>query len=94
MDNSQQRSQSFKNVRKIKEVNEIHVGESKSEIKEVKAIVEGFFYQITSSTSAKSTKPQAYNQFDHDSYPDQANAINVMGKQSNYNPYSNTYNLG
>ena len=39
--------------------------------------------------AAKSIEPH-----DHDSHPDQANAIGVIKKPSNYNPYSNTYNLG
>ena len=79
-DNSQQRSQSLKNIKKIEGVNEIHIGESTSEIKEVKKIVEGLSRQIASLTAAKSTVPH-----DHDSYPDQANAIGVMRKPSNYN---------
>ncbi|KAH9688688.1 hypothetical protein KPL70_015210 [Citrus sinensis] len=64
-DNSQQRSRSLRNTRRIKGVNEVHIGESTSGIKEVKEMVE-----------------------------DQANAIGVMRKPSNYNPYSNTYNPG
>lgn len=43
---------------------------------------------------AKPTEPYAYNQFDHNLYPDHTNAINVIKKQSNYNLYSNTYNFG
>ena len=88
-DNSQQRSRSLKNTRRIKGVNEVHIGESSSEIKEVKAIIEGLSRQIASLSTAKSTEPH-----DHDSYSDQANAIGVMRKPSNYNPYSNTYNPG
>ena len=72
-------------MRKIKGVNEIHVGKSRSEIKKVKEIIEGLSRKITSLMAAKSIEPQAYNQFDHDSYPNQANAINVMRKQPNYN---------
>ena len=45
--------------------------------------------QIASLSIAKSTEPH-----DHDSYSDQTNAIGVMRKPSNYNPYSNTYNPG
>lgn len=30
--------------------------------------------------AAKSVEPHAYNQFDHDSYLVQANAINIMRK--------------
>ena len=59
--NFQQRSWSFKNVRKIKGVNEVHIGESGSDIKEVKAIVKGLSCQIASLTAAKSAKPHAYN---------------------------------
>ena len=68
-------------------MNEVHIGESRLEIKEVKEMVEGLYRQIASLTAAKSTEPH-----DHDSYPDQANAIGVMRKASNYNPYSNMYN--
>ncbi|KAK9187629.1 hypothetical protein WN944_019027 [Citrus x changshan-huyou] len=88
-DNSQQRSPSLRNTKRIKGVNEVHIGESSSEIKEVKEIIEGLSRQIASLTTAKSTEPH-----DHDSYSDQANAIGVMRKPSNYNPYSNTYNPG
>ena len=70
-------------------MNEVHIGESSSEIKEVKAIIEGLSRQIASLSTAKSIKPH-----DHDSYSDQVNAIGVMRKPSNYNPYSNTYNPG
>ena len=63
------------------------MGESSSKIKEVKEMVEGFSRQIASLTAIKSTESH-----DHDSYSDQANAIGVMKKPSNYNPYSNTYN--
>ncbi|KAK9211993.1 hypothetical protein WN943_001372 [Citrus x changshan-huyou] len=87
--NSQQRSRSLRNTKRIKKVNEVRIGESSSEIKEVKAIIEGLSRQIASLSTAKSTEPQ-----DHDSYSDQANAISVMRKPSNYNPYSNTYNPG
>ena len=68
-------------------MNEVHIGESSLEIKEVKEVVEGLSQQITSLTTAKSTEPH-----DHDPYLDQVNAIGVMRKPSNYNPYSNTYN--
>ncbi|KAH9658022.1 hypothetical protein KPL70_023327 [Citrus sinensis] len=69
-DNSQQWSRSLRNTRRIKGVNEVHIGESSSEIKEVKAIIEGLSRQIASLSTAKSTEP-----YDHDSYSDQANAI-------------------
>ncbi|KAH9670818.1 hypothetical protein KPL70_017120 [Citrus sinensis] len=69
-DNSQQRSRSLKNTRRIKGVNEVHIGESTSGIKEVKEMVEGLARQIASLSTVKSTKPH-----DHDSYSDQANAI-------------------
>ncbi|KAH9793150.1 hypothetical protein KPL71_004433 [Citrus sinensis] len=88
-DNSQQRSRSLRNTRRIKGVNEVHIGDSTSGIKEVKEMVEGLARQIASLSTAKSTEPH-----DHDSYSDQANAIGVMRKPSNYNPYSNTYNPG
>ena len=88
-DNSQQRSQSLKNTRRIKGVNKVHIGESSSEIKEVKEMVEGFARQIASLSTAKSTEPH-----DNNSYSDQANVIGVMRKQLNCNPYSNTYNPG
>ena len=88
VDNFQQRSWLIKNTKRIKGANEVHIGESSSEIKEVKAIIEGLSRQITSLLTVKSTEPH-----DHDSYSDQANAIGVMRKPSNYNPYSNTYNL-
>ncbi|KAH9793911.1 hypothetical protein KPL71_004706 [Citrus sinensis] len=88
-DNSQQRSRSLRNTRRIKGVNEVQIGESSSEIKEVKAIIEGLSRQIASLSTAKSTEPH-----DHDSYSDQANAIGVIRKPSNYNPYSSTYNPG
>ena len=74
-DNSQQRSRSLRNTRRIKRVNEVHIGESSSEIKEVKVIIEGLSRQITLLSIAKSTEP-----YDHDSYPDQANVIGVMRK--------------
>ena len=45
VDNSQQRSRSLRNTRRIKGVNEVHIGESSSEIKEVKAIIEGLSRQ-------------------------------------------------
>ena len=80
-DNSQQRSRSLRNTKRIKGVNEIHIGESTLVIKEVKAIIEGLSRQIASLSTAKSTKPH-----DHDPYSDQANAIGVMRKPSNYNP--------
>ena len=70
-------------------MNEVHISESSSEIKEVKEIVEGLSRKIELLMAAKSTKSH-----DNDLYPDQANAIGVMRKPSNYNPYSNTYNLG
>ena len=68
-------------------MNDVYIGESSSEIKEVKNMVEGLSRQIASLTTAKSIEPH-----DNDSYPDQANAIGVMRKPSNDNPYSNTYN--
>ena len=68
-------------------MNEVHIGESTSGIKEVKEMVEGLSRQIASLTTAKSTKPH-----DHDSYLDQANAIGVMRKPPKYNLYSNIYN--
>ena len=77
-DNSQQRSRSLRNTKRIKGVNEVHISESSSGIKEVKEIIEGLFRQITSLTIAKSTEPH-----DHDSYSDQANAIGVIRKPSN-----------
>ena len=40
-DNSQQRSRSLRNTKRIKGVNEVHIGESTSGIKEVKEMVEG-----------------------------------------------------
>ncbi|KAK9211965.1 hypothetical protein WN943_001344 [Citrus x changshan-huyou] len=89
VDNSQQRSRSLRNTRRIKGVNEVQIGESTSGIKEVKEMVEGLARQIASLSTAKSTEPH-----DHDSYSDQVNAIGVMRKPSNYNPYSNTYNPG
>ena len=52
-------------------------------------MVEGLARQIASLSTAKSTESH-----DHDSYSDQANAIGVIRKPSNYNPYSNTYNPG
>ena len=56
-------------------MNEVHIGESNLEIKEVKVIIEGLSRQIASLSTAKSTEPH-----DHDSYSDQANAIGVMRK--------------
>ncbi|KAH9734823.1 hypothetical protein KPL71_017521 [Citrus sinensis] len=88
-DNSQQRSRSLRNTKRIEGVNEVHIGESSSKIKEVKKMVEGLSRQIASLTAAKSIEPH-----DHDLYLDQANAIGVMRKPSNYNSYSNTYNPG
>ncbi|KAH9724538.1 hypothetical protein KPL70_007523 [Citrus sinensis] len=88
-DNSQQRSWSLRNTKRIKGVNEVHIDESTSGIKEVKEMVESLSRQIASLSTVKSTEPH-----DPDSYPDQANAIGVMRKPSNYNPYSNTYNPG
>ena len=88
-DNFQQRSRSLRNTRRIKGVNEVHIGESASGIKEVKEMVEGLARQIASLSTSKSTEPH-----DPDSYSDQANAIGVMRKPSNYNLYSNTYNSG
>ena len=70
-------------------MNEVQIGESTSGIKEVKEMVEGLARQIASLSTAKSTEPH-----DLDSYSDQANAIGIMRKPSNYNPYSNTYNPG
>lgn len=81
----------FMHLQKIKGKNEVHGGEFGSDINEVKVIVEGLSYQIVSLTAAKSIEPHVYNQFDHDSYTGQANAINVMRKQSNYNLFSNAY---
>ncbi|KAH9658353.1 hypothetical protein KPL70_023455 [Citrus sinensis] len=52
-------------------------------------MVEGLARQIASLSTAKSTEPH-----DHDSYSDQANAIGVKRKPSNYSPYPNTYNPG
>ena len=49
----------------------------------------GLARQIASLSTAKSTEAH-----DHDSYSKQANAICVMRKPSNYNPYANTYNPG
>ena len=40
-DNSQQQSRSLQNTKRIKGVNEVHIGESSSGIKEVKEIIEG-----------------------------------------------------
>ena len=88
-DNSQQWSRSLKNTRRIKRVNEVQIGETTLEIKEVKEMIEGLARQIASLSTAKSTELH-----DHDSYLDQANAISVMRKPSNYKPYSNTYNPG
>ena len=64
-------------------------GVDHSGIKKVKAIIEGLSRQIASLSTAKSTEAH-----DHDSYSDQANAIGVMRKPLNYNPYSNTCNPG
>lgn len=89
MDNSQQRSRSLRNIRRIKGVNEVHIGESSSEIKEVKEIIEGLPQQIALLATTKLTE-----QHDHELYSDQVNAIGVMRKPSNYNPYYNTYNPG
>ncbi|KAH9780933.1 hypothetical protein KPL71_008264 [Citrus sinensis] len=75
------------NTKRIKGVNEVHIGESSSGIKEVKEIIEGLSQQIASLTTAKSSELH-----DHDSFSNQANAIGVMRKPSNYNSYSNTYN--
>ena len=77
------------NTRRIRRVNEVHIGESSSEIKEVNEIIKGLSRQIASLSTAKSTEPH-----DHDSYSDQANTIGVMRKPSNYNLYFNTYNPG
>lgn len=51
-DNSQQRSRSLTNTKRIKGVNEVHIGESSSGIKEVKEMVEGLSRQITSLMTA------------------------------------------
>ena len=75
VDNSQQRSRSLKSTKRIKGVNEVHIRESSSRIKEVKEIIEGLSRQIASLTTAKLAEPH-----DHDSYSDQANAICVMRK--------------
>ncbi|KAH9724739.1 hypothetical protein KPL70_007603 [Citrus sinensis] len=83
-DNSQQRSRSLRNTRRIKGVNEVHIGESSSEIKEVKAIIEGLARQIASLSTAKSTEPH-----DHDSYSDQANAIASQPPFRSYNQNQN-----
>lgn len=50
-------------MKKIEGENEIHVGESRLEIKEVKAIVKELYHQIASLTTEKSTKSHAYNEF-------------------------------
>ena len=50
-------------------------------------MIDGLSGQIALLTAAKSIKPHVY-----DSCRDQANAICVMRKPSNYNPYSKTYN--
>ena len=68
-------------MRKIKGVNQINVNESRSEIKEVKAIVEGVSPPIASLMAAESKESKAYNPFDHDLYPNQVNAINIIRKQ-------------
>ena len=73
VDDSQQRSRSLRNTRRIKGVNEVHSGESTSGIKEVKKMVEGLARQIASLSTAKSTEAH-----DHNSYSDQANAIGVI----------------
>ena len=88
-DNFQQRSRSLRNTKRIKGVNEVHIGESTSGIKKVNEIFEGLSQQIASLTTTKSTEPH-----DHDLYSNQANATGVMRKPLNYNPYSNTYNPG
>ena len=49
--NSQQRSRSLRNIKKIKGVNEVHIGESIAGIKEVKEMVEGLSRQIASLTT-------------------------------------------
>ena len=87
VDNSQQRSRLLRNTRRIKGVNEVQIGESTSGIKKVKEMVEGLARQTASLSTAKSTE-----QYDHDSYPNEANVIGIMRKPSNYNPYANTYN--
>ncbi|KAH9801431.1 hypothetical protein KPL71_001027 [Citrus sinensis] len=95
VDNSQQRSRSLRNTRRIKGVNEVHIGESSSEIKEVKAIIEGLSRQIASLSTAKSTEPH-----DHDSYSDQVNAIapvppipqNSQASQPPFRPYNQNQN--
>ena len=40
-DNSQQQIWSFRDVRKINEVNEVYISESRSNIKEIKPIIKG-----------------------------------------------------
>ena len=66
--------------KKIKGVNEVHIGESRSDIKEVKTIAKGFSYQIASLTAAKSIEPHAYNKFYYDSCQNKGITINVMRK--------------
>ena len=63
--NSQQRSWSLRNTKRIKGVNEVYISESSLEIKEVKEMVEGLSRKIASLTAAKSTEPH-----DHESYSD------------------------
>lgn len=47
--------------KKFKGVKEVHIGESGSDIKEVKAIVEGLSRQVASLTAIKSTETHTYN---------------------------------
>lgn len=83
VDNSQKRIRPLRNVRKIRWLNDVHSSESISNVKEVKALMEGL-----------SRARHVYNYFEHDSYLDQVKSINMMRKHLAYNFYSNTYNPG
>ncbi|KAL2480100.1 Uncharacterized protein Adt_33066 [Abeliophyllum distichum] len=84
-DNSQQRSRSSRTEPKKRGIYEIRSNEPRSEIKEVKCMIEDISRKLTSLTANNSTEP--------DPCSDQANALNMMRKP-HYNPYSNTYNPG
>lgn len=66
----------------------VQSGESNSNMKEMKAIMQG------TPQFANSAEPPTFNQFGRDAYSKQANSLSMMRKQPNYNPYSNKYHSG
>lgn len=77
---------------RIRSLNEVHIGESNSDIKEVKGFMDGISQQLATLIDVNPIALYIYNQFGRDFCIIQVNFVNVLRRQATYNLYSNTYN--